>query len=175
MARRHAAHVAHPAGELDHVVERMHPDRGQRPARRFLGRGAPIVRRDELSGAGRVLRHHGDHGAEPAIPETVSYLGHRRKEAPAVADRQHHAGLARCRDRGLRAAAVERDRLLDVDVLARGRRRQHLLLVLAMGRRQHDRVDIGIGEDLLVAVGERHALVAAELFRRRARAGVGER
>jgi len=41
-------------------------------------------------------------------------------------------------------ATIERDRLLHVDVLARGRGLEHLLLVLGMGRRQHDRIDIGV-------------------------------
>jgi len=30
------------------MVERMNADRGQRAARRLLGRGAPVVERDEL-------------------------------------------------------------------------------------------------------------------------------
>ena len=173
MAGGDAAHVAHAAGELDHVVERMHADRRQRAARRFFRRGAPIVRRDELAGAGGVLRHHRNDGAEPAVPETPSQLDHRRMEAPAVADREHHAGLACRRDRCIRAAAVQRDRFLDVDVLAGGRRGQDLPLMQAVRRGEHDRVDIDVGEDLLIAVDQRYALVAAEVFRRRARAGVG--
>ena len=169
----HAAHVAHLTGELDHVIERMHADRRQRAARRFARRRAPVVRRDELAGAGGMLRHHGNDGAEPAIPETPAQLHHRRMEAPAVADGEHHACLVRGLDRGIRAAAVERDRLLDMDVLAGGGRRQDLLLMQGVRGGEHHRVDIGVGENLLIAGGERHGLVAAEVFRRRARAGMG--
>ena len=168
-----AAHVAHATGEFDHVVERMHADRRQRAARRFIRRGAPIVGWYELAGAGGVLRHHGNDGAEPAVPETPAQLHHRRMEAPAVADGQHDACLVRGLDRRTRAAAVERDRLLDVDVLAGGGRRQDLLLMQGVRGGEHHRVDIGVGEDLLIAVGERYGLVAAEVFRRRARAGMG--
>jgi hypothetical protein len=57
----------HAAGELDHVVERMHPDGGERAARRFVRCGAPIVRGNELPGAGGVLRQHGNDRAEPTV------------------------------------------------------------------------------------------------------------
>ena len=94
-------------------------------------------------------------------------------EAPAVADGEHDACLARGFDCRIRTAAVERDRLLDVDVLAGGGRRQDLLLMQGVRGGEHHRVDIGVGEDLLIAVRERYGLVAAEVFRRRARAGMG--
>jgi len=54
----HASHIPYLAGELDHVIERVHADRGERAARRLLGSGAPIVRGNELSGARGMLRHH---------------------------------------------------------------------------------------------------------------------
>src|SRR5260370_1391378 len=174
VAGGHAAHIAHPAREFDHMIERMHADGRQRAARRFLGRGSPIVRRDELTGAGGVLRHHGDDGAEPSLGETPSHLHHGRMEAPAVADRQHHARLARGLDRPIGAGAVERDGLLDVDVLACRGGRDDLRFMQAVWRGEDDRVYIPIREEFLVAVDQRQLLAAAESFSRRARAGVGE-
>ena len=50
---------------------------------------------------------------------------------------------------------------------------QDLLLMQGVRGGEHHRVDIRVGEDLLVAVGERYGAVAAEVFRRRARAGMG--
>src|SRR5262249_853400 len=51
--------------------------------------------------------------------------------------------------------AVERDGFLDVDVFARRNSRDDLRFMQAMGRGQHDRVHIRIGEDLLIAVDQR--------------------
>ena len=74
----------------------------------------------------------------------------------------------------MRAGKVQGDRLLDEDMLARRRRRERLRLVLAVRRRQHDGVDVRIAQDLLVAVGERDALVAAKILRARPRARMGD-
>jgi hypothetical protein len=93
-------------------------------------------------------------------------------KAPAVADGQHDAGLARRRDRPIRPGAVERDRFLDMDVLARRGGGDDLRFMQAVWGSEHDRVDFGIGQKLLVAAGERHAVGAAEIFRRCPRACV---
>ncbi len=172
MPRRDAAHVAHMARKLDHVVERMHADCGEGPAGRLLGCRTPIVRGDELPGAGRVLRHHRDDLAETPVFQAVSDLDYRWMEAPAETDREQDAGFARGIDRSTRALAIERDRLLDVDVLACRRRRQHLLLVLAMRRREHHGVDVWIGEDVVIAARERDGFLAAEILCARSRAGM---
>jgi hypothetical protein len=155
------------------MIHGMHAGGGEGAARRFLRRGAPIVRRDELRGAGGVLRHQGDDIPESPVFETVPDLHNRGMEPPAIADGEGDASLARSGDRGVGARALERDRLLHVDVLAGGGSLQHLLLVLAMRRRQHDSIHVPIGENLLVAVDERNALLAAEVLRARARAGMG--
>src|SRR3981189_1599875 len=79
-------------------------------------------------------------------------------------------GRLRCR---ARARQVEGHRLLDEDVLA-GRGRLHDLRgMLAVRRRQHDRVDRRIGQDRGVAVDEPHVLLAAEGVGGGARAGMG--
>ena len=123
----------------------MHAHGGQRSARRLRGGDTPIVRGNELSRAGGVLRHHGDHGAEPSLRQTLAEVDHGWMKAPAIPDRQHHARRSGGIDRAAGAGAVKRDRLLDVDVLARGGGRDDLRLVLAVGRGQHERVHVGIG------------------------------
>ncbi len=156
------------------MIERVHADGRQRACRRLFGRGTPIVRRNELSGARGVLRHHRDDGAEPPRLEMATQRNHRRMKAPAVADRQHHARPLRRGDSGIRARAVERDRLLDKDMLARGCGGRDLARVLGMRGGKHDRIHIRRAENLLITVDQHHVVVAAEFLRRRARARVGE-
>src|SRR3984893_909823 len=105
-------HIPYPPRKLDHVIERVHADRRERAARRFFRCGAPVVRRDELPGTGRVLRHYRDHSAEPAVLEMLAHVADGRMKAPAATDGPHYAGAFRCRDCRLRAREVERDRLL---------------------------------------------------------------
>ena len=100
----------------------MHAHGRDRAARRLVGLRAPVVGRNELPGRGGVLRHHRHHAAEPAVMQAFAGFDHRRMKAAVEADRQHDAGLLRGADYGLRAGAVERQRLLDVDVLAGLRR-----------------------------------------------------
>ena len=93
-------------------------------------------------------------------------------KAPAVADGQHYAGLARGRDRAVGRGAIERDRFLDMDVLARRGCCDDLRFVQAVRRGEYDRIDFGIGQNLLVAVDQRNPVGAAEVLRVRARARV---
>ena len=95
-------------------------------------------------------------------------------KAPAIADCEHHAGFVRGGNRGIGARTIERDRFFHVDVLAGHAGRHDLLLVQAVGRGQHDRIDIGIGEDLLIALDQPQPVVAAKILRWPARARVGE-
>ncbi len=76
-------------------------------------------------------------------------------EAPVEADRQHGAGAPGGGDRGFGARPVERQRLLDMDVLAGGGGGHHLLGMPAVRRRQHDGIDIRIGQRVLEAVEQR--------------------
>ena len=78
------------------------------------------------------------------LGEPLSDFDHRRMKAPVEADRQHDAGALGRGDRGLGARPVERQRLLDMDVLAGDGRGHHLLGVPAVRRRQHHRVDVGV-------------------------------
>ncbi len=122
-----------------------------------------------------MLRHHRQHIAEPAVGEALANFDDGGMETAAEADRQHDAGVLRGGGDRLRARVIKRDRLLDVDVLAGGSRLAHLRLVLAVRGRQHDRVDARIGENVVVAGGERDSLLGAERLGARGGARVGAR
>src|SRR5215469_17490001 len=93
-------------------------------------------------------------------------------EAAAEPDGQHHAGLTCRRDCGSRAGQVECYRLLDQDVLAGLRRTLDLLRMLAVRGSQHNRVDGAVGKHRVEVVHQANTVVAAELLRTAARAGV---
>ena len=132
-----------------------------RAARRLVRLRPPVVGRDELPGRGGVRADHRHHLAELAAGEALADFDHGRMKAPVEADRQHDAGAPGGGDRGLGARPVERQRLLDMDVLAGDGRGHHLLGVPAVRRRQHHRVDIGIGQRVLEAVEQRDVFLAA--------------
>ena len=149
------------------------PTAVMRAARRLVRLRAPVVGGDELAGRGGVRRHHRHHLAELAVGEPLSDLDHGRMKAPVEADRQHDAGALRRGDRGLGARPVERQRLLDMDVLAGDRRGHHLLGVLAVRRRQHHGVDVAARQRILEAVEHRDVLLAAEVLGARPRPRIG--
>ena len=86
-------------------------------------------------------------------------------EASLKADREHDAGLARRVDCPFGASPVQGERLFDIDVLAGGGGPQNLILMLAVRRRRHDRVDAGIGQQRSHILVQRDAPAAAELRR----------
>ena len=142
----------------------MHTDRGEGAARRFVRLRAPVARCDELSGAGGVLRHHGHDLAELAVCQTVSHFDDRRMEAAIEADREHDTSFPGRIDDGPSARQVEREWLLDVDVLVRGGGLHYLFGMLAVRCCQHDGVDVRIRQYFGVAVDQRNIFFAAELL-----------
>ena len=109
------------------------------------------------------------------VGEALADFHHRGMEAAVEADRQHDAGFLRRGDGLLGARPVERQRLLDMDVLAGRDRGHHLLGVLAVRRRQHHGVDARGCEHVLEAVAQRDASLAAERPRRSRACGCGPR
>jgi hypothetical protein len=94
-------------------------------------------------------------------------------KAPVEADRQHDAGTLGGGDRGFGTRPVERQRLLDMNVLAGGGGSHHLLGMPTMRRRQHDGIDIRIGQRVLEAVEQRDIFLAAIVLCIDPRPGIG--
>ena len=113
-----------------------------------------------------MLGHHGDHVAEPAVARAGAQFGDARMKAPGEADGEHQSGLARGRGDGKRAVKIERQRLLDKDVLVRRYRRQRLRLVLTVRRGEHHGVDIGSAQYFIVAVDQDDPLGRGRIPRR---------
>ena len=89
----------------------------------------------------------------PSAPDLTRcpQLDHRGVEAALERDAECDLGLVDRGQCGVGAGDVECERFFRVDVLAGSGRLEQLLGVLGVGRRQDDRVDLGIGEQLLVA------------------------
>ena len=104
-----------------------------------------------------MLRHQADDLSEPAVLQPLPQFAEGRVETAAISDRQHDAGLARRFDRNLRACVIERDRLFHQNVFPGRCRLPYLLGMLAVGRREHDSIDIGIGQDRFEVVDLRSA------------------
>ena len=121
-----------------------------------------------------MLGHQADDLSQSAVAQSLPQFAERGVEAAAVTDRQYDAGFLRCLNRGLRARAIERDRLFHQNVFARRRRALDLLGVLTVRRGEHDGVNIGIGQDCIEIVDQTHAFGAAKIFRLGARAGMTE-
>ena len=75
-------------------------------------------------------------------------------KAARIGDPEHDPGPRHGIERPRRALPVQGERLFHKDVLAGGGGAFDLRPVLAVRRREHDRVDFGIGEDLVETVGE---------------------
>lgn len=99
---------------------------------------------------------------EPALLQHAADLLERRLVAPVESHREHASGLGARAHRSLRARLRQRERLLREDVLAGARRRDDLLGMLGVRRRQDDRVDAGIGERRSVVTGEGQAVPGRE-------------
>jgi len=111
--------------------------------------------------------------AEPALPQIATHGSDGRMKAPAKAHRQHNTGASGRGHCSVGARAVERDRLLHMDVLAGTRGGNDLTLVLAVRGGEHDRVHVRVAENLLIVVDQHDTVVAAELLGCRGRAGMG--
>ena len=85
------------------------------------------------------------------------------QEAAVVPHRQHHPGLPAGQGHLDRLRMVQGQRLLDIDGLAGLRASQGLLDVLAVRRRQHDRVDAGVAQQGLEVLGKVEAMLRREL------------
>ena len=132
------------ASEFDHVIERMHADRGEGAGRRLVGRRPPIVRRDELGGRGGVLRDHGRDCAEPAVGEPRPYFSNARMKPPGEADRKDQIRSTRRFGHGARTGKLEREGLFDEDMFVRRNGRKRLRLMQAVRRGEHDGIDVGV-------------------------------
>ena len=89
-------------------------------------------------------------------------LAHRGAIAVVVADAEGDAGLLRRLDAAQALILVQRERLFGQHMLAGRRRGDDLVDVLRMRCHQHDGVDLGIGQYLGEAVGQRQAVLLAE-------------
>ena len=131
---------------------------------------AAALRRVELLRASRPEKEigvieRGDH-PDPPIPAAGDHFAgaqERRVEAVAVADNERHAGSAGGVDHRLAFRQRERHGLLDERVLAALRRRDHVLGVKLVRRRDVQRVDFGIGGQRLYGRVRTPAEVALEL------------
>ena len=119
-----------------------------------------------------MLPDQRDDRSEAAFAHARPQLLDGRMETTAEPDREYDAGFARGIERRLCAGPIERNRLFHEDMLAGRCCLFDLRLVQAVRGREHERIDRGIAQELRVTVGEPHAVVAAERFRRRARAGI---
>ena len=100
--------------------------------------------------------------AEPSVVDAALQLPHVRMKAARIGDPEHDPGPRHGVERPRRASPVEGERLFHEDVLAGGGGALDLRPVLAVRRREHDRVDLRIGEDLVETVGELQAVLGAE-------------
>ena len=93
-------------------------------------------------------------------------------KAPRIGDAQGDAGARHRGQRPLGARDIEGERLFHKDVFAGSRGALDLRPVLAVRRREHDRVDLGVGEDLpeIVIIGD--AVLGAERLGRSAGAAM---
>ncbi len=110
----------------------------------------------------------------PPVDQHALYFFERRLKAPVVADRERHLVFGAGAHRGFCVAQGKRERLFGEDVLARFCRGDDLPGVQGMGRRQHDRVDRGVGQQFFVVLVKRKAVLAGEalgFFRGARRAG----
>ena len=106
------------------------------------------------------MRPAGDH---------LPHLDVRGMEAQVEADAEHESALARGSHHRAGVAGAERHRLLDEDVLARLERRDRLLGMQRVRRREVDGVDRGVGEHIReLRVGHDAAVASRE------RAGLAE-
>jgi len=133
-------------------------------AARQLSSGTNCARR------GRVLRHHGDDAAEAPVLRAVAEFNKTRMKAAVQADGEHAACRVGGVGNAVRAFEIECKRLFDKDVLAGCDCRQHLRFMQAVRRGEHDGVNVGTADDLLVAVDKRELMLAAEIFGSSARA-----
>ena len=82
-------------------------------------------------------------------------------ETALIVDAEHDPGFIDRLERGFGACHVECERLLDINMLARLRGALDLLLMLKMGRREDDRVDLRIPKDAIKIAAQIDLLFAA--------------
>src|SRR5262245_24554931 len=153
----------------------MHAAPGHAAAGPFAAILPPVVAAETVDARPAEIALDVQELAEPAVREHARDLLQRRLEAPIVTDRERHLVPGAGFDRRGRILERETERLLGEYMLARARGGDDLLRVHGMRRRQHDRVDRGIGQHRLVARLHRNAMLAAEFLGacRRAR-GAGD-
>jgi hypothetical protein len=86
------------------------------------------------------------HPPDHAIGDQGPQADEGRMVTQDVADHEHAAGGVRARDHVLDVRARHGDRLLDVDVLARGERGGGEAMVARPRRRDHDRADAAVAQ-----------------------------
>ena len=153
----------------------MHAGRGHRPGRRLLRIGTPIIGGHCEPGR-RCLRALAvSDDAETPVRDARLQLDHRGMKPSRIGEGQHHPGPRDGVERRLGALHVERERLFHEDVLAGRGSPFDLCAMLAVRRREHDRIDGGVGEDLVEIVLQRDAVLGAERLGRGAGAGAPSR
>ena len=111
-----------------------------------------------------MLCDDADDPSHASVAQPLPQLAERGVETAAVTDRQHDSRLVGGVGRGLRARAIERDRLFHQNVFSRRRRSLDLLGVLTVRCGENDGVDAGIGQDRVKIVHQTHAFGPAEIF-----------
>ena len=152
----------------------MDAERGHAAGRALLGIRPPGVRR--AGEVGREIPFQMEDFAQPALFEDRPQREEIGRETPVVADRQRDSRLVHGLDRSGRVGRGQGQRLFAEDVLAGGGGGDDLAAMKGVRRREHDRVDIRVGERLIVVRAQHHPLgrrIVLDL-RRRARDGAGE-
>ena len=145
-------------------VDIVDSDLQHHAARHARGLVAPGGEIDLAEAIAADVRLGVDELAEPAGFDLLPDIAEMALAPPLIAERQHHAGLAAGLGDGAAVRDAVGDRLVQKDVLAggcgrAGRRQMHIVR-----RRVDDRLDLGIGQQRLVARGRPAAVFCREVF-----------
>ena len=156
------------SGEMNHAVDAVHAARGHGAGGAFGLVGAPVARLGLVARGAGKLAFDMAQLADLAGGETPLKFEIGRGVAAIEADMQRHVrGLAGV-DGGLRVFLGQCERFFAENMLAGFGGGDDFLGVLRMRRRQHDAVDILVGENVVITRGQSEAVFFGEVpFARR--------
>src|SRR6202011_1772295 len=99
-----------------------------------------------------------------AFVRELAHSADRRPQTAVVADAERNTGFAAGGERGARVGERKREGLFAEYVLPRRRRGFDLAAMLRVRRRQHNSVDLRVGENIFVGLAERKPGLVGEFL-----------